>query len=398
MIELYNKKQNCCGCTACFSTCRQKAITMVTDDEGFLYPKINTSLCNECSLCVKVCSFKEDYEKFLDFYQPIVYAVKHKSEDIRLSSASGGMFTAISDYILENKGIIYGVSFDENFMVCHKRAENKNEREMFKGSKYLQSDLKDTFIKIKEDLQKDKLVLFTGTPCQTAGLNSYLKKVNKKNLFLCDIICHGVPSPLIWKEYLYFLEKKYNDKIVGITFRNKVFGWNKGALVANMIKRTYCKDWFVDYYYSLFFSELILRPSCHECKFCNFERPSDITIADFWGIEKTLPDFNDNKGVSLVLISTVKGKDLFENIKGDLEFIQSNPNDCLQNNLQNPTKSNPKREEFWRDYRGKGFLFVLKKYAKYGLEADVKKILYRLLTKLLRKVKLLTLVKRILNR
>lgn len=372
MIELFKYKEDCCGCTACKNICPKNAITMKRDEEGFSYPSIDSNLCIECNLCKKICNFKKDYDRSDNFDSPKVHAVKYKDEKERMSSRSGGMFVAISDFIFNRNGIVYGASFDENFNVIHRRIQSKKERILIKGSKYVQSDLKDTFSNVKKDLEEGNLVLFSGTPCQTAGLKSYLKN-NKNicNLYLCDIVCHGAPSPLIWKEYVNFIEKKYNDKLVQFDFRDKSFGWNTHIESFTLSKKN--KKIYTEYYTKIFYEHLMLRPSCHNCKYTNFERPSDITIADFWGIEKLFPEFDDNKGVSLVLINSNKGMEIFNESLNDIYYKEANIDSCIQPNLKEPSKPSSIREQFWNDYYKKGFIYILKRYSGYGYVNKIKK-------------------------
>ena len=208
------------------------------------------------------------------------------------------MFTAISDYVLENNGIIYGAGFNEDFVVCHQRASTKEERDMLRGSKYVQSDLKDIFGLVKNDLLNNKIVLFTGTPCQLAGLISFLRDVDTSNLYLCDLICHGTPSPKLYADYLKFIQKLCRRPLKMVNFRDKVYGWHNKV-------ESYTTDRgkkFFRYFLELYSRHVALRPSCHNCTYTNLNRPSDITIADFWGIENFKPEFDDDKGVSLVLI------------------------------------------------------------------------------------------------
>lgn len=373
MIELFGEKEECCGCTACTSICPKCAILMKPDGEGFLYPSIDSNKCIECGLCKKVCAFQKEHEINDNFELPYVYAVKHKDEQIRMSSTSGGMFTAISDYILEKQGVVYGAIFDDNMRVCHQKAESNEEREKIKGAKYVQSNLKNTFKEVKEILLNDRYVLFSGTPCQVSGLKSYLNHVNTSKLYLCDIVCHGTPSPLIWDKYLSFIKNKYKGKVITYKFRDKNIGW-RGANITVTLDN-FKKDSnsnLVKIYSNLYFLDFISRKSCNNCKYTNLNRPSDITIADFWGIEKSMPDYDDNKGVSLVLINTPKGKDLFESINYNLEYNESNTIDCIQPQLQYPHKSSPYRDEFWKDYNMHGFEYVAKKHGKYNLKDKVK--------------------------
>ena len=383
MISVYNQKEKCCGCTACQHICPVDAIKMESDTEGFLYPAINQVLCIDCGMCIRVCAFQNGYDKSQNFEIPDVYAVKHKDEKIRMSSTSGGAFSAISDKVLDDGGIVYGATFDNNWNVVHKIASNKKERDLFKGSKYVQSDLGNTYKEIKEFLKSNRIVLFTGTPCQTAGLKRFLnmKKISTDNLILCDIVCHGTPSPLIWREHVSYLEKKYNNSIIEYYFRTKVKGWHNNIqmVVFENGKKDF-KSLDSQSFKRLFLLHYIIRPSCHECKYTNLSRPSDITIADYWGVENVMPEYDDNKGVSLVLINSNKGKDLFNSISNNISYRCSNIRDCIQPQLQYPTKPAIKRDEFWNDYFLYGYSYVIKKYADVNFKGAVKARLKRLLT------------------
>jgi coenzyme F420-reducing hydrogenase beta subunit len=385
MISVFDKKEDCCGCTACQQICPTSSIEMKPDEEGFLYPEINQEACSDCGLCRKVCAFQNGYDTSNNFTSPYVYAVKHKKEDVRMASSSGGIFSAISDYILDNDGLVCGVAFDENMNVVHKIASTKEERDEFRGSKYVQSNLNNVYSEIKDLLKQNKVVLFTGTPCQNAGLKSYLHLANAKmgNLVLCDIVCHGTPSPLLWMDHINFLEKKNNGKLIKHSFRYKKAGWrgyNVYALFDNGKNKLNSTD--VKTYANIFSSDMALRPSCYNCKYCNLFRTGDITIADFWGIEKSMPDFDDNKGISLVLINTAEGQKLFENIKKNLIYKENNAKDCLQPNLQYPSKVSEKREQFWEDYRLNGYEYIVKKYAGYNYKSMLKGIIKSTLAKI----------------
>ena len=321
MIEIKNPAE-CCGCTACASICPKEAITMIPDVLGFKYPKVDLSKCIECGLCEKVCAFNDNYDKSPNLKEPEIYAARHKDMHEIETSRSGAAFIAISDYILENGGIVYGVGYKDHFRVAHKRATTKEERNEFKGSKYVQSDLDGIFRQVKEDLKQGYTVLFSGTPCQTAGLNSFIGKKLRENLVLVDIVCHGVPSPYIWRDYINYVENKYKNKIIKVDFRDKSrIGWsghiesfmfNNGRKIESRI------------YTDLFYQHIMLRPSCSNCHYTNFNRPSDFTIADYWGWERISNKFNlDNKGCSLLLINTPKGQNIFEKIKHELYYIPS---------------------------------------------------------------------------
>ena len=225
MIQIKDKA-NCCGCTACASICPKDAISMEPDTLGFKYPKVDLSKCIDCGLCEKVCAFNDHYDKNLNLKEPEIYAARHKDMHEIETSRSGAAFIAISDYILENGGVVYGVGYKNHFRVAHKRAITKEERNEFKCSKYVQSDLSGIFRQIKKDLLAGKTVLFSGTPCQTAGLNSFIGKKLRQNLFLLDVICHGVPSPYILRDYITYIENKYKREIIEFNFRDKSrIGW-----------------------------------------------------------------------------------------------------------------------------------------------------------------------------
>ena len=342
MIRI-NDPADCCGCTACASICNHDAITMEPDALGFLYPKVDESKCVECGLCEKVCAFNDNYDKSLNLPRPDAYAARHKDMDEVMKSRSGAAFVAISDYILEHGGIVYGAGYKDHFRVAHKRATTKVERDEFRGSKYVQSDLTGVFRMVKQDLKNGLTVLFSGTPCQTSGLNSYVGKKLRENLVLIDIVCHGVPGPYIWRDYLAYLEKKQGDTITMVNFRDKeVFGWKahretfKFRMRGAKMNFTY-----------VFYQHIMFRHSCGKCHFCNTTRPSDITIADFWGWQKTDPNINkDDKGVSLVLVNTPKGREIFEAVKDKLDTIPAELENCLQPNLQHPSVIHPKRMDF----------------------------------------------------
>lgn len=365
MIQIIDKSQ-CCGCTACASICVHQAITMQPDKSGFKYPVVDENRCTRCGLCLKVCSFSPNYYNFDNLPVPDVYAARHKKMDEIERSRSGAMFITISDWILSQGGVCYGAGYMDHFRVVHKRATTSSERDEFRGSKYVQSDLNDVFIQIANDLKSGLYVLFTGTPCQTAGLSSFLrlKHIKADSLYLVDIVCHGVPGPYYWRDYLAYIEKKTGNKITTVNFRDKTkLGWAAH-------KESFCfgnKVTYFDTYTYLFYQHLMFRQSCEKCYFTNLQRPSDMTIADFWGWEKVDPSFNaDDKGVSLVLVNTEKGRTLFDAVKNQVHYIKTDTSHCLQPNLQHPTVPHPLRDSFEKDYSRFGFEYVAKKYANLG--------------------------------
>lgn len=380
MSTLYNDKKECCGCTACKSICANNAIEMEQDEEGFLYPNISEKLCISCGLCKKVCAFKNGYERALNI--PDAYAVKHKDMNVRLNSRSGGMFTAITDFVLNFSGVVYGAGYRQHFVVCHKRATNKAERDEFRGSKYVQSELSNTYKQVKKDLEKNNWVLFSGTPCQTAGLSTYLNeaKTNKGNLIICDIICHGTPTPKAWMDYIAMMEKRHKGEITKVDFRNKkLFGWKAHRETFEIKGKTYNYNTYA----TLFYKHDILRPACFNCKYTNINRPSDITLADFWGVDYFVPKFNDNKGISLVLINNEKGRWLFNNVKDQLEYKKCPATNLEHPNLKKPTECPISREQFWKDYRFFGFEYIARKYTNCNFKVRVKRSIKNKIKKLI---------------
>ena len=384
MIIISDKSQ-CCGCTACASVCSHDAITMEPDKLGFLYPKVNESKCVDCGLCDKVCAFNDNYDKSLNLPTPDVYGARHKDMDEVMKSRSGAVFAAISDYVLEQEGIVYGVGYKDHFRVAHKRATTKIERDEFRGSKYVQSDLTGIFKQVKEDLMNNRLVLFSGTPCQTSGLNSYIGKKLRTNLILVDIVCHGVPSPYIWHDYLEYIEKKRSSKIVSVDFRNKLkYGWKAHIETYVLSNKKTCVS---NLFTKLFYAHIMFRHSCGNCYFCNTTRPSDLTLADMWDKKNNYPEENtDNKGESLILINTEKGREIFETIKDGLLCFQTTADKLMQPNLKAPSIINPKRIQFEKDYNNTGFEKTIRKYGFVGWKMEMKYVV-KFVFRMKRKIK-----------
>ena len=296
----------------------------------------------------------------------LVYGAKHKELNVRGKSRSGGAFVALSDYILENDGAVYGCLMQDTVTAIHERAVTKEERDKFCGSKYIQSVVTcDIYSKIEYDLKNSKKVLFSGTPCQVKSMKQYLKikKVNTQNLFLVDIACHGVPSPLIWNEYLKYLENRFHEKAIQVDFRNKeIFGWAAHYETIMFTEFTIASPLFRE----LFYRHYILRPSCYNCKCKSVPYESDITLADFWGIDNLDANFNDNKGVSLLLINTEKGERVFNIIKDSLLYKEFLIEQVLQDPLIKSSSLPENREQFWEDFQQNGIYYCLTKYANYS--------------------------------
>ena len=363
MIEI-NSKQNCCGCYACYNICPKQCITMKADNEGFWYPNIDKNKCINCNLCENVCPIINKPKSYL--YEEKSYAVFNKDEKIRLESSSGGIFSLLAEYVINKYGIVYGAVFDEEFNVKHIKITSLKDIELLRGSKYVQSKINDIFKSIKFDLINNKLVLFTGTPCQIAGLQSFLQR-KYDNLILMDIVCHGVPSPLIWQKYINKLKKNYKQNIKTIYFRDKSTGWKKYSIKFLFDKDEYKNIGFKDIYMKGFLNDIYLRPSCYNCKFKGIERISDITVADFWGIENIFPKIDDDKGTSLVVIHTEKGKRLFDKLSEKMIFNEVNLNEVVKYNLSmvRSAKYNKKREPFFVELNfEKDIENLIRKYTK----------------------------------
>lgn len=353
-------KEECCGCTACVSICPNNAITMKEDKEGFLYPFIDKNKCIDCGMCKKVCPILNKMNN--KQVKQKGYIFQYKDKNIRKESTSGGFFTAIAEYVIDNKGVVYGVSLDKSFVAKHERVTNKEELWKFRNSKYVQSDPNTTFKQVKEDLNNKILVLYSGTACEIEGLKRYLQKDYEK-LITVDVICRSVPSPLLWKKYIE--EKNKNKNIEKVYFREKKYGYKYSNLCMHS-KDTivYSNGIDTDPYLRAFFSNICSRPSCYNCKFKEQFHKSDFTIWDCFDVDNYDESFNDDIGTTRVLINTVNGIDLFNKIS-----ILHNTKEVeikkLVNNFHqmfNSIKFNSNRDKFFDDLNNKDINEVLNKY------------------------------------
>lgn len=311
----------------------------------------------------------------MNWEQPKTYAVKHKDSGIRMASRSGGIFTALSDETIKNGGVVYGCVLTDDFRAVHIRAEKAEDRDRMRGSKYIQSNLGDIFISVRKDLDEGRRVLFSGTSCQVAGLKAFLGKEDT-NLFCVDIVCYGVPSPLVWRSYLEWQEEK-NGKCISVDFRNKKdFGWASHVETLTMENKS-GKEKAVNskVYATLFSLGSILRPSCYKCPYKSAKNPGDITIADYWGIDKAAPGFNDNKGTSLVIINNESGEKEFDRIKGDLEYRETDWENSQQPALIKPLERPRERDIFWKEFYNMPFDKLVKKYSGHGMKTKIKMLI-----------------------
>ncbi|WPC43290.1 Coenzyme F420 hydrogenase/dehydrogenase, beta subunit C-terminal domain [Clostridium sp. JS66] len=387
MIEIKSKKL-CTGCSACANICPNHTIIMETDNEGFLYPKVDKENCVKCGLCEKVCHILHTSKLFNN---PIAYAGYNKDERIRMESSSGGIFTLIAEHIIDKCGVVFGAAFDEHFNVEHIVVDNKKDLAKLRASKYVQSKIGYTYSQAKDFLEQNRLVLFTGTPCQVAGLKSYLGK-DYDNLICQDVICHGVPSPIVWKKYMIFREKKASSPIKFISFRNKTKGWmNFSLFIMHENGSKYISTINKDMYLVGFNKNLYLRPSCYECYYKTEQRQADITLADFWGIQNLMPEINDDKGISLLLIHSSKGKIVLDKVKNKLVYKQVEFKSAIKYNpaMVNSMQTNKNRDKFYEELNAVDFDKLMKKYCTEKLSVRTKKKTKFLIKKVVRRIGLL---------
>lgn len=313
----FANENECTGCSACANVCPQQCIEMNEDAEGFVYPQIgNDSLCISCGACERTCPILNKTNNNDALTK--AYAALSKDEGLRLKSSSGGIFSELAKAVLQSGGIIYGASYNENGLVEHINIENIEALGKLRGAKYSQSYIGDSFQVLKKQLNSGRKILFSGTPCQVAGLKSFLNQ-DYDNLFCIDFVCHGVPSPMVWEQYLKYriLIDKSSKAPEHINLRNKESGWSRYSYSVEFIysdkKRYFCNNQD-DPFMRLFVDNYILRRSCSNCKFKGYSRVSDITLGDFWGIWDIAPEMDDNKGTSLVLTHSMKGEEMFQKI------------------------------------------------------------------------------------
>ena len=354
-INTLKLNKECTGCTCCKNICPVNAISFDKNAEGFMEPYIDDEKCILCGKCLKKCPQKKIINNNLK--KQACYVAQIKDKDKLLVSASGGVFYALAKKFLDQNGIVYGAAYTKNIAIEHIRINNIHEVHKLQGSKYVQSHLNNIFKKVEEDLKNGLKVLFSGTPCQIAGLHEFLSKPYK-NLFTIDLICHGVPSQAIFKKYLSYLERKYKGKIVSYDFRNKEKkGWDTNYKIEFESGKKIFGSGKLDIYYQAFLTGKIYRECCYQCKYANMNRVSDITIGDFWGIENVLPEFNTINGVSGILINSEKGKKIFDEIGNSLEFYEVDPNELKKynGNLNTPTNRPDIRNIIYTDLKDKEF-------------------------------------------
>lgn len=352
MIHIENKKK-CSGCYACVSVCPKNCISMKTDEEGFWYPDVKNDMCIQCGLCERTCPvIRNEYSQDKEVTAYVAYT---KDDKTRIKSSSGGLFTMFAEDVLNEDGVVFGAAFDDDFLVHHIAIENIDELNLIQGSKYLQSRIENTYSEAKKFLEQGRKVLFSGTACQIAGLKAYLRK-DFNNLFTIDVLCHGVPSPKVWQKYINEKQKKSENSIKEIQFRNKITGWKSYSLkMVFSNSKTYSEVFALDDYMKLFLRNICLRPSCHDCKFKSLNRPADITLGDCWGIENYMPDMDDDKGTSVVLVHSKKGQAFLNSVAHKIKLKKAEVDKVLPPTADSRKSVNehPQRQKFFK-YLNKG--------------------------------------------
>lgn len=382
---LYPNKDSCCGCSSCVNSCPRNAIAMARDQEGFLYPEIDSEKCVDCGLCLKSCAFQHMKETN---HSLAVYAAVRKDREKLKQSASGGMFAAIAERIIDEGGIAFGCSMekiDGKLYPMHVKAESYDELLPILGSKYVQSDVGSIFQSIKKELSSGRKVLFCGTPCQVAGLKGFLKK-DWDNLFLLDLVCHGVSSPKMFQDYIDFKEQHDKIKIESFHFRAKTDKPGKWAKIDYTDKKGQKHSKYIlpaeSSFYYYFLKAQIGRRSCFHCPYTCENRPGDLSIGDFWGFEKKHTDYDKNQfhaadGISFVSANTPKGTELLNSMQDDFSVYPSDFDTAAENNphLRTPSTKGEHYDLIMETYKAKGYAGVEKIFANTTMKYRIKKLI-----------------------
>ncbi len=386
MKWIVKDSRTCTGCSACSQVCPMNAVAMKENDEGFLYPFIDEDKCTDCGLCTRTCPVNSAAGSGSDKPEKKAYACYTKNDEIRAKSSSGGVFSQLAAKTLEKGGVVFGAGFDSNFRVKHSHIENIEELDRLRRSKYVQSDIANTFKETKKFLQEGRHVLFCGTPCQIAGLKAFLGKVYE-NLITCDLACFGVPSPRVWRMYLDYLERKNGSETGTVSFRDKSGGWKDYRMDIGFKNggryRVQAKK---ELYFIGFGKNILSRSSCFDCRFRVWDSSADITLADFWGIEKMggiIED--DNRGVSLVITHSTAAEAALKEIEDDVCISACDINEAVKYNprLVSSAAEPAGRRAFFADMaKGRDFDTLRKKYmdntsVKYKMKCILKRMLGR---------------------
>ncbi|MDU4892501.1 MAG: Coenzyme F420 hydrogenase/dehydrogenase, beta subunit C-terminal domain [Clostridium sp.] len=365
MIE--NIGEACTGCYACYNACPRKSIEMIQNDKGFIYPKVNRDKCVECNICRNVCPQVNFLNVSNNYDKPKIYAGWSLDENIRLNSTSGGIFSELSKSILSKGGYVVGARYNDEHLVEHYMIDKYDDIILLRQSKYIQSEIGLIFKCVKEKLERGSLVAFCGSPCQIAGLQNYLKK-NYSNLICFDFVCRGVNSPKAYTKYLEMLEKEYKSNIKKVWFKNKTYGWNNFSTKIEFTNgKTYIKDRNSDLFMRGYIEQnLYIRECCFNCKYKEFPRVADITLADFWGVGEKDKTLDSDKGTSLIMINSAKGKECLKNIQNSIFYKEMSLEDAINGNgcIYKSVEKNPKSDKFLRMLNKYEFDVCFKKCSK----------------------------------
>ena len=371
MIDIVGKK--CCGCGACENICPKGCVVMKSNGEGFLYPEIMEAQCIKCGRCETVCPILSNHS---GNDKMETWGCMARDRELLYSSSSGGVFSLLAKTVLDEAGIVCGVAFTEDFYgVRHVVVNNAKGIETLRGSKYLQSKIGFVYREIKKSLMDGKRVLFTGTPCQVAGLKGFLGK-DYESLVCADIICHGTPSPLFWEKYLKHIERTVGEKAMSVNFRSKENGWRLYGMNIHLSDGScYYKTMDEDPFMSIFRKDYCLRESCYQCVTKEKGSCADITIGDFWGVENVVPEMDETRGISLVIVHTEKGSKLFKSVFSSLNGKQVVYEAALaKNRAYHRSVARPsERDMFFRDLQNKSMPQIIKKYARQELSVRLRK-------------------------
>lgn len=378
MIQISNKNR-CCGCTACVNICPQKCIDMRYDEEGFLYPFVNSEKCIECHACEKICPFYKHEGKEKE--QSIYCAVQYMDEEKRRTSTAGGAFSLIADALIEQNAAVYAVGYD-NMVVSHKRVTTQDALLELRGSKYVQSDLKKCFLEIKKELKTGRKILFVGTPCQVHGLRNYVGE--HENLFLIDLLCLGVSSPRLFSEYIEYLNSKYKSNVKDVQFRNKHYGYATPNIRVCFENGRYIEQMYdCNVYANLFFKHYYnTRPSCYECQFREIPRVSDFTIGDFTEIGKKSKKLDDDKGTTKVWVHSEKGKRLLNMVSTENNILVLNESESnIVGGPKRQIKKPDDRKAFFDDAQTMTYATLIDKWEPHTVKSDVVGIARKIINK-----------------
>lgn len=353
----------CCGCGACMNICVQSAIVLKENSEGFKYPVINREKCIDCNVCRKICPANKRIE---NMNKPDVFAARTKDKIKVLSSSSGGIFGEIAEECIKKGGAVYGVIIDTDFNVRHSCATSLEDAELFKGSKYVQSELGSVYKEVKEMLVSNRYVVFSGTPCQVNGLKNYLG-TEYDTLITVDFVCHGVPSPLVFKKYIELKQREFRSPLREIKFRDKKTGWSKYCVTFSSSDEETSEIFYENPYMYGFLHNIFLRESCYNCVYKGKFSQADLTLADYWGAEGKLVDTNSDNGLSLVFVNTDKGQKWFDIIRSNIDYEKKYKEDVIKVHNKHYEESSimsKNRHKFWKVFIDKGMKRALHKYCR----------------------------------